>query len=230
MSFLKYLGHSAFYFGGKDFGFLIDPWILHNPESGFQAGKDRVDQIFLTHAHGDHYGDTEKLASKTGTTVVSVVETAAELSKKGFKTLGVNFGSDIKFPWGNAQFFPATHTSSFPDGRYAGMPAGILFKFNDGFSIYHAGDTGLNSELELIGKLYSPDIALLPIGGFYTMGINEAVTAAEMLRAKTVIPVHYNTFDVIKADPFEFKSLVEGKGIKCFVMNSGEELKFDGIG
>ena len=132
-------------------------------------------------------------------------------------------GGNIKYNWGTARFLPAFHSSSTPDGKYAGMPASILFDIY-GTKIYHAGDTCLNSEMKTAGEIYKPDIALLPVGSFYTMDTKDALTAAKWLNVKRVIPMHYNTFPAINVNIEEFKTELEKSNIECVILKPGESL------
>jgi len=223
---IKYLGHSAFYIKTDQYGILIDPWFIHNKNVEFDIGKEPVTHIFITHAHSDHLGDTLRIAKYTDAQIVAIFETANYFQKLGFNALGVGFGSAVNFEFGTAKFYPATHTNSLPNGEYGGSAAGIMFSLNGGIKIYHAGDTGLTKEFELIGKYDAPYYAMLPIGGHYTMGIEEAVIAAQMLNAEEIIPMHYNTFDVIKADPLDFKTELNTIGKICNVMAENEVLDF----
>lgn len=227
MGVIKYYGHSFFEvvltgLDGKEKTILIDPW-AGNPLSPVKPRdfKDRkVDYIIVTHDHGDHLGDAIEIARLTSGVIVGVYEIALYAEEHGVKAIGGNIGGALKIPDLEIILTPATHSSS------RGVPVGVVVRGRD-LSIYHAGDTGLFSEMELIGELYSPDVALLPIGGHFTMGIREAVKAVELLGPKLVIPMHYNTFPVIQADPFEFKKLVEEKyGVRVVVLNPGESISY----
>lgn len=221
MNELRYLGHSAFYIKKGPYGILIDPFISQNPLADFDLKKNAVTHILVTHGHGDHLGDAIPIAKSTGAQIIAVFELANYCAKYGVNTLGVGIGAPISLPWGEVIFLPAFHSSSTPDGVYAGMPAGIFIN-TDGIKIFHAGDTALNNEMKLIGDLYEPYYALLPIGGHFTMGINEAVIAAKFLKAKEIIPMHYNTFEVIKANPLDLIPLLETQNQKALILKINE--------
>lgn len=221
---LRYLGHSAFYIKKDDYGILIDPFLSQNPIANFDLNEEVVTHILVTHGHNDHLGDAIPISRATGAQVVAVFELANYCASKGANALAVGLGGEIKFDWGSIWFLPAMHTSSVGDGKYAGVSAGILLDI-DGVRLFHAGDTALNQEMSLIKEIYKPYYALLPIGGHFTMGVPEAVIAAKMLGAKEVIPMHYDTFDVIKANTKEFEILIENQGQKCIVLRPNESIE-----
>lgn len=207
---ISYHGHSVVRIqtGGKTI--LIDPFLTGNPTTDMQARDVTVDAILLTHGHGDHVGDTVELAKRNDALVVAPFELAAFLSWKGVKTHAMHIGGSHTFDFGIVKFTQAFHGSSFIDEQtktitYTGMPAGILFTAEDK-TIYHAGDTALFSDMKLIGSRHTIDVAFLPIGDNFTMGPEDAVIAAEWLGAKIVVPMHYNTFQVIEQDPHQFIS------------------------
>ena len=210
---IKYLGHSAFEFISKSGNILVDPFFAANPSYLPQNSTN----IFLTHGHGDHIGSAIEISKEQKSKITAIFELANYCQMKGALADGVSFGGKIQFPWGWAVFTPAFHTSSAPDGIYTGMPASIIFEI-DGIRIYHAGDTCLNSEMSIVKELYAPQIALLPIGGHFTMDIEQAAIAADKLGADIIIPMHYNTFPAISANPEEFKSVVEQNGQKVEIM------------
>ncbi len=216
---IRYLGHSAFQFKVGERSILVDPYVKQNDKYDWHA--ENITDIFVTHGHADHVGDTIEIAKEKGSTVSAVVELASYFSKEGLTTNRVNFGSWLNYPWGRAIFVPAFHSNSLPDGSYAGEAAGIIFDI-EGVRIYHAGDTALTSEMKLIKELYHPTIALLPIGGHYTMDVVHAAVAAEWLGAKTVIPMHYNTFPEIRADLDMFYKLVNMNNTGCLILNPDE--------
>lgn len=221
---IKYLGHSAFIIKNDESSIIIDPFLSANPLAIAEEDLNNLNDIFLTHAHSDHLGDALELSKKFNITISAIFETANYCSRKGAKAQGLNIGGKVPFKWGSAFWLPAMHSSSLPDGSYGGCPASILVNI-DGVKIFHAGDTGLHCDLKMIGNFYKPDIALLPIGGFFTMGIDEAVEATKWLKCKTVIPMHYNTFPPIEADPEEFRSKVESESMtNCAVLKPGEKL------
>lgn len=227
VAILRYFGHSAFELrltglDGLVKRILIDPWIS-NPLSpvspmDYVRKAGRIDYIFITHDHGDHVGDSEAIAKETGATIVAIYDLAVELETRGLKAVGANIGGRVGLNDLFTVLTPAIHSSRI------GSPTGVIVGGRD-VRVYHAGDTGLFSEMEFIGRLYKPNIALLPIGGHFTMGVEEASIAAELIRPEVVIPMHYNTFPVITADPVKFKELVESRTkVKTVVLKPGEEL------
>ena len=223
---IKYLGHSAFQFDVANKQILVDPFLTQSPWYDGDLSEFKPDHIFLTHAHSDHLGDAIELSKKTGATIHAVFELANYCAKKGAKTNGVNIGGRLEFEWGIVTFMNAAHSSTTPTGEYGGVASSIMFRFQDK-RVYHAGDTGLTADLKMIGDVYKPDIALLPIGGHFTMGIKEAVQAAKWLHSKLVIPIHYNTFPPITVDVNEFRTLLESESlIKSVILNAGETLTY----
>ena len=220
---IKYIGHSAFCFKTDEGSILTDPFISGNPSAKFDIEQEKIINIFLTHGHGDHLGDAIPISRKYRMPITAIFELANYCEEKGAVVQGVNMGGNIKYNWGTARFLPAFHSSSTPDGKYAGMPASILFDIY-GTKIYHAGDTCLNSEMKTAGEIYKPDIALLPVGSFYTMDTKDALTAAKWLNVKRVIPMHYNTFPAINVNIEEFKTELEKSNIECVILKPGESL------
>lgn len=222
---LKYFSHSAFQIISDDgTKILIDPFLDGNPNSPAKSSEVDADFIILTHAHGDHLGDGFKIAKRCNSTFICVNELANYCSSKGFKAHNMHIGGGHNFSFGRVKFTIAHHGSQTPEGDYAGEPSGVVIKIKNK-TIYHTGDTGLFYDMKLIGEMNSIDYMLLPIGDNFTMGIDDAVKAVELVNPKLAIPMHYNTFPVIEADPLEFKSKVEAKGFKCKVLNFGEEIQ-----
>lgn len=222
---IQYLGHSSFYIKANGFGILVDPWFMHNKNVNFDINKENITHILVTHGHTDHFGDAIPIAKAKNAKIIAIFETAIFCQKMGIDAVGVGMSAEIPTEFGSVRFLPATHPNSLPNGEYGGIAASILIDIG-GIKIYHAGDTGLTKEFELIGSLYKPYYAMLPIGGHYTMGVDEAVIAAKMLEAKEVIPMHYNTFDVIAADPYDFNTKIVTQGQICHVMAINDVLTF----
>ena len=220
---LTYIGHSAFYIKSQDNGILIDPFISQNPKAKFDANLP-ITNIFVTHGHADHLGDAVSLSRKTKAPVAVIFELANYCAQKGAFADGVNMGGTLKFEWGCAKFLPAFHSSSTPEGIYAGMPASILFDIG-GIKVYHAGDTCLHQEMKVLSEIYKPDIALLPVGSHFTMDIDDAVVAAKWIGAKKVVPMHYNTFDAIAVDINDFKQKLQKENIEAVVLNPSESIE-----
>jgi len=216
---LKYIGHSAFEIRNNEKSILIDPLVSSNHKYDWE--KLDITDIFLTHAHRDHVGEAIEIAKKKNATITAIFELANYCEEQGCKVNGVNFGGWLNYEWGKAIFLPAFHSSSLPDGRYGGSAASILLDI-DNVKIYHAGDTCLNAEMKLVKELYRPGIALLPVGGHYTMDVEHAAVAAEWIGAPTVIPMHYNTFPAIEADLERFARLVQRNNLNTVVLNPNE--------
>ena len=217
---IHYLGHSAFEIITKGKKILIDPFLVCVPN----YKPENIYDIFVTHGHGDHLGSAIEISSKTGAPVTAVFELANYCAKKGAKIIDMGLGSWRDYVWGRAILVPAFHSSTTPEGQYGGCPCGIILEI-EGKTIYHAGDTCLSSEMKVIGEVYQPDIAMLPIGGKYTMDIEHAVKASEWLGASAVIPMHYNTFDAIRVDTEEFKRQIREIGKVPAVISVGEVMQ-----
>jgi L-ascorbate metabolism protein UlaG (beta-lactamase superfamily) len=227
MAKLRYLGHSAFYVEGYGLKALIDPFLKGNPQAAAKPEDfTDINYIFLTHGHGDHIGSTIEIAKRTGATVFAVTELAAYLAEEGVKTEGMQVGARAKFTFGRVKLTPAWHGSPYIAGsesRYAGIACGYVIEI-DGKKLYHSGDTGLTTEMELLAE-ENISAALLPIGGYYTMDIDDAVRAVKMIKPKVVVPMHYNTFPKIKADPEEFARKVREAMLTPKVLAPGEWLE-----
>lgn len=222
---IKYFSHSAFQFTNNDGKvILVDPFLDDNPTSPVKSTEVKADFIILTHAHGDHLGDAFKIAKKSGSVFICVNELANYCADKGFIAHNMHIGGSHNFDFGKLKFTIAHHGSLTPDNHYGGEPAGVVLTI-DGKKIYHTGDTGLFYDMKLIGEMDKIDYMLAPIGDNFTMGITDAVKAVELVNPDVVIPIHYNTFPVIKADPYEFKKRIEAIGKKCRVLEFGEEIE-----
>jgi L-ascorbate metabolism protein UlaG (beta-lactamase superfamily) len=206
---IRFLGQAAFELTDGETTVLIDPFLTGNPKAAATAEEVSADAILLTHGHGDHFGDTVAIAKRTGADVVAIVEIANELSAEGLeKVHDPNMGGTVKFDWGSVKLVPAWHSSMTPKGT-ASSPAGLIVKLG-GKTIYHLGDTDLFSDMELISRRVGPiDVALVCIGGHYTMDRFDAVEAVKLIGAREVIPCHYDTFPVIETDVQAFKAGVE---------------------
>ena len=222
---IKYLGHSALELKLAASNILIDPFISGNPFAVAKAGDYSPSHIILSHAHGDHIGDTYEIAKRTGALVISNFEIANYCGEKGANVHPMHIGGAHQFPFGMVKLTPAWHGSSFPDGGYGGTPAGVLLTVG-GKTIYHTGDTGLFLDMQLIGEMNPVDIFLVNIGDNFTMGVDDAVKAVEFVKPKLTIPMHYKTFEVIDVNPQEFIDKVEAKGFKAKLMNIGEAYEF----
>lgn len=214
---VSYHGHSVVKIQTGSTTILIDPFITGNPKTDLHVEDVTVDVILLTHGHGDHVGDTVLLAKQNNALVIAPFELATFLSWQGVRTHAMHIGGSHEFEYGTVKFTQAFHGSSYIDEAsktivYTGMPAGVLFTA-EGKTIYHAGDTALFSDMQLLGALHTIDIAFLPIGDNFTMGPSDALVAAEWINAKIIVPIHYDTFPLIKQDAFAFVSkLKTGNG------------------
>ncbi|WP_028585677.1 metal-dependent hydrolase [Desulfogranum mediterraneum] len=197
---LTWLSHSAFLLESAGTKILIDPFISGNPLSPVEADEVEADYILVSHGHGDHIGDTLAIAQRTGATVVANFEICNWLGAQGLERVHPqHIGGGYDYPWGRVKLTIAHHGSQLPDGSYGGAPCGFLLTIGEK-KIYHACDTGLFYDMVLIGE-EGLDLAILPIGDNFTMGPDDALRAVSLLRPKQVVPIHYNTFDLIRQDP-----------------------------
>jgi L-ascorbate metabolism protein UlaG (beta-lactamase superfamily) len=222
---LTYLGHSAFLVEGQKGSVIIDPFLSGNPLARAKPEEIQVDYVLLSHGHGDHLGDALQIAKRCDATIVAPNELAVYCAAKGAKTHGMHLGGAYNFPFGRVKLTIAHHGSMAPDGTYTGNPCGFLVTM-DGKTLYHPGDTGLFYDMKLIGEMNRIDVAVLPIGDNFTMGIEDAVKAAEFLKAGVVIPMHYKTFEVINVEPQEFVAKAEAKGFKARLLPIGDSLEY----
>jgi L-ascorbate metabolism protein UlaG (beta-lactamase superfamily) len=210
---IRFLGHAAFALEADGTTVVVDPFLTGNPKAAVGAGDVSADAIVLTHGHADHIGDTVDIARGTGAPVVAIVELANEVSEDlggDHQVFDPNLGGTVEFDWGSVRLVPAWHTSTTPKGT-VNTPAGLVIEIG-GKRIYHLGDTALFSDLQLVKRRGRLDVALMCIGGHYTMDRFDAVVAAELVGADTVIPCHYDTFPPIETDVQAFKADVQGTG------------------
>lgn len=223
---LSFHGHSVVKIESQGKTILIDPFITGNGLTDLKAEDQKPDVIIVTHGHGDHLGDTIELAKRNDSLVIANFELATYLEWQGVKAHGMSIGGGFNFDFGRVKLTPAFHGTGLETENqeiiYLGMPAGVLVTL-EGKTIYHAGDTGLFSDMKLIGDRHPIDLAFLPIGDNFTMGPDDAAYAAELLGAKKVVPIHFNTFPPIRQDPHKFISMLEG-GVGQ-VLEAGESIE-----
>ncbi len=222
---LTWYSHACILIETEGTKLLVDPFITGNPLAPVTAEDLDPDYIFVSHGHGDHVGDTVEIAKRTGATVVSNFEIHNWLAAQGVENgHPQHIGGGFDYPWGRVKLTIAHHGSALPDGSYGGNPCGFLF-YIQGKKIYHACDTGLFYDMKLIGE-EGIDLALLPIGDNFTMGPEDALRAVKLIEPKQVLPIHYDTFDVIQQDPAAWKALVEKEtGAKVALLKPGESLE-----
>jgi L-ascorbate metabolism protein UlaG (beta-lactamase superfamily) len=223
---LTWYGHAALGLETGGYKLLIDPFLKDNPSANVSPNTVEADFILITHGHGDHVGDTLAIAKRTGATVISNHEIAVWLDGQGVKAHGQHLGGGYKHPFGYLKLTLALHGSALPDGSYGGNPAGFLLTANDGKKIYLAGDTGLFGDMKLIGE-EGIDLAVIPIGDNYTMGPEDALRAIKLLTPKTVIPIHFGTWELIAQNPEAWKARVEKEtNTKVVVLKPGDSFQF----
>lgn len=228
---VTYLGHSAFQLESPSAQtILIDPFLSSNPSTPEKyKNPQQVDYILLTHGHEDHVGDTLEIAKNTGAKVLATVELSGLLRADGLaedQAVEINKGGTVRFDGFSVTLTNANHSSSL-GGRYAGEPGGLVIRFDDDITIYHAGDTNIMPDFEIYRTLYKPDVTMLPIGDYYTMGDKEAALAAQMIGSPVYIPIHYGTFPALTGSPETFKNeterLTSGKS-QVRILKPGEQL------
>lgn len=226
---ITYHGHSVVQIETGQASLIIDPFITGNPLAKIAADDLQVDYILLTHGHNDHVGDTIELAKRNNATVIAPNELAVFLGWKGCQLHPMHIGGSAQFEFGRVKFTQAFHGSAYTDDEtqeiiYTGMPGGILLTIGEK-TLYHAGDTALFSDMKLIGELNQIDLAFLPIGDNFTMGPEDALLAAEWLKADKIVPIHFNTFPMIKQDPEQFVQQLQAKGLAGLALQSGETIE-----
>ena len=222
---IRFLGHACFELTDGDTRLLVDPFLTGNPKAAVEASDLEPTHILLTHGHADHLGDTVDIAKRAGAQVIAIVELANEIGEAGVENVvDPNIGGTVEFPGGWVRLTPAWHTAVSPNGT-PHTPAGLVINLG-GKTVYHLGDTGLFSDLALPGKRDSLDVAIVPVGGHYTMDRHDAVEAVKLVGAPTVIPCHYDTFPPIETDDEAFKSDVEGGTPSTVtILQPGEEIE-----
>ena len=205
---------------------IVDPFFNGNPEADISWEKASPDVLVVTHGHADHMGDALSIAKATDCEMLCINEIAKYAQSNGVDAMGANIGGTIELGMTRYSFVPAVHSNGIDDAGFgwdAGSPAGVVIR--DRSVVYHAGDTALFSDMSLIHELYKPKVALLPIGGRFTMDPEAALMAVKLIKPEIVIPMHYNTFDVIKADPYKFQRLVEeNTDAEAIVLESGDNI------
>jgi L-ascorbate metabolism protein UlaG (beta-lactamase superfamily) len=208
---LTWLGHASFRIdspGGKRI--YVDPWLGGPTYPAAEKDPERIDVIVVTHGHGDHSGSAVELGKKTGARLVAIHELAGWLDGQGYPSGaggGMGKGGTVEVDGLKFTLTNAFHSSSTPDGSYAGEPAGVVIELENGFRLYHAGDTCVFGDMQLIRRIYAPDLAILPIGDHYTMGPREAAVALELLGVKRCVPCHWGTFPLLTGTPAQLREL-----------------------
>jgi len=220
---IRFLGHSCVTITEGKHKLIIDPFITDNPQASIRADEIDVNYILLTHGHGDHVGDAISIAKRTSAMVIANFELANLCAKEGIEIHPMHIGGAHDFDFGRVKLTIAHHGGGFGEdaSRYTGPPVGFLVTIG-GKTIYHSGDTGLFYDMKLIGEMNRIDLAFIPIGDNFTMGIDDAVKAVEFLQPKKVVPFHYGTWPVIEAKPEDFASQVSGT--KVVILKPGETL------
>ncbi|HDI12205.1 MAG TPA: metal-dependent hydrolase [Candidatus Bathyarchaeota archaeon] len=223
MAKIRWLGHAGFEIVLDGKIILIDPWLSGNPKAACKPSEiTKADMVCVTHDHGDHMGDSIEICKRTGAVFLGTYELASMAQEKGVKeVMGFNIGGTVNVKGIDITMVQAFHTCS------NGSPTGFIIR-GEGKTVYHAGDTGLFGDMKLIGELYKPDVALLPIGDYYTMGALQASEAIRLIRPKIAVPMHYMTFPVLAQSADEFINLVKEKTpeVKVMVLKPGESFEF----
>jgi len=224
MAEARYLGHACVLLSEGPHRLILDPYLTGNPQAAAAPEAIDVQHILVSHGHQDHLGDAIPIALRTGATIIATAELAGYCEARGARTHAMHIGGEHDFAFGRVKLTIAQHGGGGPEpGSYTGPPVGFLITLG-GRIIYHAGDTGLFRDMRLIGEMNPIELAFLPIGGNYTMGIEDAVRAAELLQPRRLVPIHYGTWPVIAADPQAFAARV--RDAQVIVLRPGETLEF----
>lgn len=215
-----FFGHACFRLDTGKEKLLFDPFLTGNSEAAVSSDRVKCDYILLSHAHADHFGDSIAIARRTGAKVVAIPEVIGLFPKTVVNFQPMNLGGQYKTDFGTIKMVVALHSA----GVAGGVPCGFIISFTDGATVYYSGDTALFSDMKLFGELYDIDYAILPIGDNYTMGPDDTLLAASFLKAKHVIPLHYNTWPVIAQDPVAFQAKAKEKGIDVILVKPGESI------
>lgn len=223
---ITFYGHACFEIKNENYTVLIDPFISNNPLTKISQNDVNPDYILVTHGHSDHLGDAIEIAQRCQAVIIAPNELAMYCQAQGTKVHPMHIGGGFNFPFGRVKLTPAWHGSSVIKGEniiYTGSPCGFIVEMG-GKKIYHAGDTGLFGDMKLIGELDALDVALIPIGDNFVMGPDDAVIASKLLNANLIVPMHYNTFDLIKQDPQTFIKKLEVQNIKGKILEIGDTI------
>lgn len=224
MTEIEYLGHSAFALRHNGDVVLIDPFLCGNPSAPDSAKNVRPTLILVTHAHGDHSGDAVELSKRHGCPVLTTFEVGNRLAEMGAQVISGHIGGEFSFPFGRVKIFSAVHSSSFDDINCVGVPCSFIVEMG-GKVVYHAGDTALFGDMTLIGEEFDIDLALLPVGGTFTMGIKDAVRAMRLLGAGQLVPMHYDTFEAIALSADDIRAACAGAPFALSILRPGERLR-----
>lgn len=220
---ITYHGHSCFLLEGNKQSVIFDPFLKDNPLAKIKPDDVKADAILVSHGHFDHVGDAVEISKNNNAIIIALFELANYFQNKGAKSHPMNIGGSYHFPFGTVKLTIAHHGSTTETGA-TGNPCGFILNMDDKV-VYHAGDTGLFSDMRLIGEMNHIDVALIPIGDNFTMGISDALKAVEFLRPKIAIPMHYNTFDMIRQDPKQFIDGLKGSPTKGVLLLAGESME-----
>ena len=223
---LTFLGHSCVMASDGKYNIIIDPFLGGNPQATVSPEEINVDYILATHGHSDHLGDAVEISKRTGATIVAPNELALWVTKQGALAHNMHIGGAYKFEFGRVKLTIAHHGSGAGESglEYTGNPCGFVFDIG-GKTVYHTGDTGLFLDMKLIGEMNNIDVMFLPIGDNFTMGVADAAKAVEFVKPKIAIPMHYKTWEIIDAEPLEFKERLDGSGVEVHILKTKEWLE-----
>ena len=220
---VTFYGHASLGIEVNGKHILVDPFISANEKAaGINIDELKADYILVTHAHQDHILDVEAIAKRTGAVIVSNYEIVVHYQNLGLNGHPMNHGGSWKFDFGKVKYVNAIHTSSFPDGSYGGQPGGFIIEADK--TIYIAGDTALTYDMKLIGKQFDLDLAILPIGDNFTMGVEDAIIASDYVKCDTILGYHFDTFGYIEIDKPKAKAKFDSQLKRLKLLNIGETM------